>query len=68
MYMAARDKKQPVVIDLEDDDSVALIPWDYVVDKMDHILGEHVIPDIGEINKDLIKIRDKLREWAEESD
>ena len=66
--MAARDKKQPVVIDLEDDDSVALIPWDYVVDKMDHILGEHVIPDIGEINKDLIKIRDKLREWAEESD
>ncbi len=65
--MAARDKTLPVTIDLEDGDSVSLITWEFVVDKMDHILGEHVIPDISEINKDLIRIRDKLKEWTEEN-
>lgn len=63
--MAARDPKLPVIIDLENEDSVALIPWEYVVDKMDQILGSRVIPDIGAINNDLKRMRDKLKEWAE---
>ena len=37
--MAARDPKLPVVIDLEEDDSVSLIPWEFVVDKCDGIVG-----------------------------
>lgn len=63
--MAARDPKLPVIIDLENEDSVALIPWEYVVDKMDQVLGARVIPDIGAINNDLKRMRDKLKEWAE---
>lgn len=64
--MAARDKKLPVIIDLEDDDSVALIPWEYIVDKMDKILGNYIIPDLAEINKDLNEINEQMEIWIEE--
>jgi hypothetical protein len=64
--MAARDKKLPVVIDLENNDSVALIPWEYVVDKMDHVLGEHVNPDISAINDDLTRMKLRVKHWVDE--
>ena len=34
----ARDEKTPVTFILPDNDSVALIPWAYVVDKFNSIL------------------------------
>jgi hypothetical protein len=37
--MAARDPKIPVTFDLPDDDYVALITWEFVVDKCETILG-----------------------------
>lgn len=64
--MAARDPKQPVHIDLEDDDSVELIPWEYVVDKCDKIIGQKISPDIRQINIDLGRMRDVLKRWVEE--
>lgn len=60
----ARDPKQPVVFDLPDNDSVALIPWEYVVDKFETILSG-IIDDISLINKDLKRIENKVDEWLE---
>ena len=64
--MINRDPKQPVVFDLEDNDSVALIPWEYVVDKCDNFLGTHINPDLRNINTDLGRMRDVLKRWVEE--
>ena len=50
--MATRDPKQPVVIDLEDDDSVALVPWEYIADKFDKILSP-VLTSVEIINDEI---------------
>lgn len=50
-----RDEKTPVTFILPDDDSVALIPWAYVVDKFNSILKEP-LDDIEKINNDLERI------------
>ena len=36
--MATRDPRLPIIIDLEDNDSVTLVPWEYIADKFDKIL------------------------------
>lgn len=54
-----RDEKTPVTFVLPDNDSVALIPWAYVVDKFDTILKEP-LDNIELINKDLERISVKL--------
>ena len=51
----ARDEKTPVTFILPDNDSVALIPWAYVVDKFNNILKEP-LDNIELINKDLERI------------
>ena len=51
----ARDEKTPVTFILPDNDSVALIPWAYVVDKFNSILKEP-LDNIEIINKDLERI------------
>ena len=51
----ARDEKTPVTFILPDNDSVALIPWVYVVDKFNSILKEP-LDNIEIINKDLERI------------
>ena len=51
----ARDEKTPVTFILPDNDSVALIPWAYVVDKFNSILKEP-LDNIELINKDLERI------------
>ena len=51
----ARDEKTPVTFILPDNDSVALIPWAYVVDKFNGILKEP-LDNIEIINKDLERI------------
>ena len=50
-----RDEKTPVTFILPDNDSVALIPWAYVVDKFNSILKEP-LDNIEIINKDLERI------------
>lgn len=50
-----RDEKTPVTFVLPDNDSVALIPWAYVVDKFNSILKEP-LDNIEIINKDLERI------------
>ena len=61
----ARDAKQPLVFDLPDNDSVALIPWAYVVDKFEMIL-DGVISNMGSINSDLERIETRVDHWLEE--
>lgn len=61
----ARDPKQPVVFDLPDDDSVALIPWAYVVAKFEVIL-DGVINNEESINADLKRIEARVDHWLEE--
>ena len=51
----ARDEKTPVTFILPDNDSVALIPWAYVVDKFNSILKEP-LDNIELITKDLERI------------
>ena len=63
--MATRDPKQPVLFDLENGDSVALIPWQYVVSKFNDILNP-INSDLEEINKDLNRCAEKIHEWVEE--
>ena len=58
----ARDEKTPVTFVLPDNDSVALIPWAYVVDKFNSILKEP-LDNIELINKDLQRIDAKLDQW-----
>lgn len=62
---SARDPKQPVVFDLTDNDQVALIPWEYVVDKFETIL-DGVINSIELMNRDLQRINNRVDEWLDE--
>lgn len=59
--MATRDPKQPVIIDLEDDDSVALVPWEYIVDKFTQILSP-ISASIGAINTDIGRITEIIHD------
>jgi hypothetical protein len=61
----ARDAKQPVVFDLPDNDSVALVPWAYVVAKFEVIL-EGIINNEASINSDLERIEARVDHWLEE--
>lgn len=65
--MAARDPKVPVTFDLPDDDHVALITWEFVVDKCETILGG-IIDSISLMNNDLTRIDTKLSEWIDDED
>ena len=65
MYMATRDRSKPVVIDLEDDDSVALIPWEYVLAKMDVVINQSLMPDLIAIRDDLDIIEKQVKQWAD---
>jgi hypothetical protein len=65
MYMATRDRSKPVVIDLEDDDSVALIPWEYVLKKMDVVINQSLMPDLIAIRDDLDIIEKQVKQWAD---
>lgn len=60
----ARDEKIPVTFKLPDGDSVSLIPWAYVVDKLTEALTP-VLDSIETINADLAKIDTKLTEWTD---
>ena len=66
--MAVRDPKKPVHIDLENDDSVDLIPWEFVIDKLNTYVGAQIIPKLRSINSDLTRIERKLKEWAEDQE
>ena len=61
----ARDAKQPVTFDLTDNDQVALVPWEFIVDKFDTILSG-VISNLGSIERDLGRIETKIDEWISE--
>lgn len=61
----ARDPKMPVTFDFPDNDSVALIPWAFVVDKFEKILSG-VLDNMSLINTDLNRINTKLSTWVEE--
>lgn len=63
--MATRDRSKPVVIDLEDDDSVALIPWEYVLKKMDVVINQSLMPDLIAIRDDLDIIEKQVKQWAD---
>ena len=63
--MAARDPKLPVIIDLEDDDSVSLIPWEFVVDKCDAMIGGNMTPNLANINTDLARINARIQQWID---
>lgn len=63
--MATRDRSKPVVIDLEDDDSVALIPWEYVLSKMDVVITQTLMPDLIAIRDDLDIIEKQIKQWAD---
>lgn len=60
----ARDPKIPLTFDLPDNDQVALITWEYVVDKFDNIFGD-VVNNVSLINGDLKRITTKLDEFIE---
>ncbi len=62
----ARDPKTPVTFMLPDNDTVAVIPWAYVVDKFNTIL-KSPNDNMELINKDLERIDAKLDQWLEEN-
>lgn len=62
----ARDPKTPVTFMLPDNDTVAVIPWAYVVDKFNTIL-QSPNDNMELINKDLARIDAKLDQWLEEN-
>ena len=65
--MAARDPRQPVLFDLENGDSVSLVPWQYIVSKFEDILAP-INSDLEEINKVLTRCANKIEEWASENE
>lgn len=60
--LAQRDQRIPVTFDLPDGDSVALITWEFVVDKCNDILSG-IIDNISLMNVDLARIDTKLDDW-----
>lgn len=62
----ARDPKTPVTFMLPDNDTIAVIPWAYVVDKFNTIL-QSPNDNMELINKDLERIDAKLDQWLEEN-
>lgn len=62
----ARDPKTPVTFVLPDNDTVAVIPWAYVVDKFNTIL-QSPNDNMELINKDLERIDAKLDQWLKEN-
>lgn len=62
----ARDPKTPVTFMLPDNDTVAVIPWAYVVDKFNTIL-QSPNDNMELINKDLERIDAKLDQWLKEN-
>lgn len=62
----ARDPKTPVTFMLPDNDTVAVIPWAYVVDKFNNIL-QSPNDNMELINKDLERIDAKLDQWLDEN-
>lgn len=62
----ARDPKKPLTFQLPDNDNVALVTWDYIINKLTEDLTE-TIDVVEEINKDLKLIDAKIGKWLEES-
>lgn len=62
MANTPRDKKLPMTFNLPDGDVVALITWEYVLDKMEANLGP-VISQLGNINGYLNRIDQRIDVW-----
>lgn len=62
----ARDANKPLTFQLPDGDSVSLVTWEYIVNKLESNLST-TIDTIEEINKDLNIINDRIGEWLKES-
>lgn len=58
------NSNRPVTFKLPDDDEVALIPWQYVLDRVTADL-EPTLSELKTINTALKVIDDKLTEWTE---
>lgn len=61
----AVNESTPVTFNLPDGDSVALIPWAYVVDKLTEAFTP-VLDSIEISNTHLTRISNKLSEWIDE--
>jgi hypothetical protein len=59
------DSNRPVTFKLLDDDEVALIPWQYVLDRLTEDL-QPTITEMQSINAHLNQISTKLNDWIPE--
>ena len=59
------DPKQPLTFELPDGNTVNLITWDYVEDRLDRELSP-VVTDLESINTQLGRIEDRIDQWLEE--
>jgi hypothetical protein len=59
------DSNRPVTFNLPDNDKVALIPWQYVLDRLTEDL-KPTIMEIQSINTHLNQISTKLNDWIPE--
>lgn len=63
-HFMARDNTQPMVFELPDGDTVALITWDYVMKKLDEELTP-VVESMSKINSYLERIDDRVQYWLD---
>lgn len=60
----ARDNTQPMVFELPDGDTVALITWDYIMKKLDEELTP-IVESMSKINSYLERIDDRTQYWLD---
>jgi len=63
--MELTNKNRPVTFKLPDDDEVALVPWEYIIDRLTLDL-EPINDMLKNINTSLTAIDTKLSGWIEE--
>lgn len=59
------DPTQPLTFELPDENTVNLITWEYVEDRLNRELSP-VITDLESINTQLGRIEDRIDQWLED--
>lgn len=62
-----RDPNEPVKFAFPDGDSVALIPWGFVVDKLTPFINS-LVPEIQATNADIQRINNRVQYWLDKQE
>lgn len=65
--MVITDRNRPMRFKLPDDDEVALVPWEYIIDRLTEDLTP-LVQELSTTNTALKSIDDTLQSWLDGED